>query len=321
MNPGSWETLESPHGLLMRAMTMDERALNTASSRKDTFKGFNLKRNVTFVDKYRLSTRPSFSYDDVLYRRFFGEKPHLVHRPSMMKFDKTEPTNMVKGEAVIVVDTFSTGAVLANMLYKDGYKVVCVLSGELEGLLDMVPEGLDFSFAATIITDSGVEANIAFEKTLTSIRGLPWPVIAILPGAETGVELADKLSEHMGLRTNGTALTEARRNKYVMGETVRAAGVRAVKQLRASTWGEISAFLEEWQPNPFKVIVKPMDSAGSDDVTLCHSIHDIQTAFGNIMGKVNGLGLINKAVLVQEFLEGQEYVVDMVSRDGVHKVA
>ena len=28
----------------------------------------------------------------------------------------------------------------------------------------------------------------------------------------------------------------------------------------------------------------------------------------------------DKAVLVQEYLEGQEYVVDMVSRDGVHKV-
>jgi biotin carboxylase len=29
---------------------------------------------------------------------------------------------------------------------------------------------------------------------------------------------------------------------------------------------------------------------------------------------------MTQAVLVQEYLEGQEYVVDMVSRDGVHKV-
>ena len=46
----------------------------------------------------------------------------------------------------------------------------------------------------------------------------------------------------------------------------------------------------------------------------------VQKAFGNIIGKVNGLGLVNKSVLVQEYLEGQEYVIDMVSRDGVHKV-
>ena len=140
-------------------------------------------------------------------------------------------------------------------------------------------------------------------------------------GAETGVELADMLSERMGLITNGTAKSEARRNKYVMGETIRAAGIRAVKQLRASTWREIDAFLSEWKPDPFKVVVKPMDSAGSDDVTLCHSLADVQKAFGNIMGKTNGLGLVNQAVLVQEYLEGLEYVVDTVSRDGVHKVA
>jgi biotin carboxylase len=135
------------------------------------------------------------------------------------------------------------------------------------------------------------------------------------------VELADQLSERMGLITNGTALSEARRNKFVMGETVRAAGVRAVKQLRATTWGEINDWISDWNPSPFKIIVKPMDSAGSDDVTLCLSITDVQNAFGNIMGKINGLGLVNKAVLVQEYLEGQEYVVDMVSKDGQHKVA
>jgi biotin carboxylase len=50
-------------------------------------------------------------------------------------------------------------------------------------------------------------------------------------------------------------------------------------------------------------------------------LDDVKAAFGNIIGKVNGLGLVNSSLLVQEFLEGQEYVVDMVSRDGVHKVA
>jgi biotin carboxylase len=38
-----------------------------------------------------------------------------------------------------------------------------------------------------------------------------------------------------------------------------------------------------------------------------------------MIGKTNGLGLTNSSVLVQEYLDGTEYVVDMVSRDGVHK--
>ena len=186
---------------------------------------------------------------------------------------------------------------------------------QLATLQGLIPKGLQLVFEAVICY------NEDLDELVESLRRTHTDIVAVIPGAETGVELADMLSEKMGLRTNGTALSEARRNKFVMGETIKSAGLRAVHQLRASTWAEISTWITSWNPDPFKVIVKPLDSAGSDDVTLCLSIEDVQAAFGNIMGKVNGLGLVNRAVLVQEYLEGQEYVVDMVSRDGEHKVA
>ena len=221
--------------------------------------------------------------------------------------------------AVVIVDPFSTGAIIAADLHKLGYAVVVAYSANLDQLVNLtglVPSGVTVSFAAIVPFDEDV---LIMKQRLLSLTDLQ--IIAVLPGAETGVELADTLSEAMHLRTNGTALSEARRNKYVMGETIRSAGLRAVKQLRATTWVEIESWLGEWNPDPFKVIVKPMDSAGSDDVTLCQSWEEVRNAFGNIMGKVNGLGIVNKAVLVQEYLEGQEYVLDMVSRDGEHKVA
>jgi biotin carboxylase len=46
----------------------------------------------------------------------------------------------------------------------------------------------------------------------------------------------------------------------------------------------------------------------------------VKAAFEKIDGAINGLGVVNEGVLVQEFLAGTEYVVDSVSRDGVHKV-
>lgn len=47
------------------------------------------------------------------------------------------------------------------------------------------------------------------------------------------------------------------------------------------------------------LLLKPVESAGSDDVTLCKSVEEVKAAFGNIMGKRNNLGQINEAVLVQ----------------------
>merc|ERR1719410_219315 len=63
-----------------------------------------------------------------------------------------------------------------------------------------------------------------------------------------------------------------------------------------------------------------MESAGSEDVTLCHSMEEAKAAFNKIMNKINVLGVRNEAVLVQEYLEGTEYIVDTVSCNGKHKV-
>ena len=184
---------------------------------------------------------------------------------------------------------------------------------QLSTMKNLIPQNLVLEFDRIITFDEGVE-GIA-----TVLQEHQYNLLAVMAGAETGVELADRLSSHLGLRTNGTEFSLARRNKFHMGEAIRSAGVRAVRQVKAMTWEEVALFLKEWNPMPFEVIAKPIDSAGSEDVTLCRSVAELQTAFNTIIGKVNGLGLLNDAVLVQEYLSGQEYVVDMVSRDGEHK--
>lgn len=66
--------------------------------------------------------------------------------------------------------------------------------------------------------------------------------------------------------------------------------------------------------------MKPVESAGTDDVFLCLSTDQAVVAFKAIKGKKNGIGIENHGALIQEYLEGKEYVVDKVSRDGVHKL-
>jgi biotin carboxylase len=181
--------------------------------------------------------------------------------------------------------------------------------------------GLNCTFVLKLEMDEQAPFEQELARVIAELNRLPSRVIGVLAGAETGVELCDVLSERLGtVPTNGTTLSRARRNKYIMGETVRKSGTRAVKQLLATTWAEIDQFISEWRPDPFKVVIKPMESAGSDDVTLCGSLEELQQAFGNIMGKINGIGQVNEGVLVQEFLEGIEYIVDCVSHAGEHKL-
>ena len=52
---------------------------------------------------------------------------------------------------------------------------------------------------------------------------------------------------------------------------------------------------------------------------ICDSPDSVRKAFASLEGTKNVLGLTNYQVLLQEYLKGDEYVVDTVSRLGVHK--
>jgi biotin carboxylase len=66
------------------------------------------------------------------------------------------------------------------------------------------------------------------------------------------------------------------------------------------------------------MVVKPPKSAGTDNVHIVPAGADWRPYFDQICGQVNKLGLINDAVLVEEFAEGTEYLIDTYSVDGRH---
>jgi len=138
-------------------------------------------------------------------------------------------------------------------------------------------------------------------------------------GCETGVLLGDELSSALGVRGNGTAKSTLRRNKFFQTEAVRNAKLNACGQALANSSDDVEKFLQLPKPTPFKAVVKPVEGAGSDGVSICNSEDEVRAAYRGLEGTKNVLGLTNYAVLLQEYLSGDEYVVDTVSRNGVHK--
>ncbi|MET9320197.1 ATP-grasp domain-containing protein [Streptomyces sp. NPDC003038] len=141
--------------------------------------------------------------------------------------------------------------------------------------------------------------------------------VCLLPGIESGVELADVLSEALGLRTNGTELSPARRDKYRMLETVRAAGVPAVEQILVT---DLDTLLDWHAKAEGRVVLKPVKSAGNDGIHFCDDADDVRVAFAALIGTDSALGARNREVLAQEYLVGGEYIVNTVSLDGRHHV-
>ena len=140
-------------------------------------------------------------------------------------------------------------------------------------------------------------------------------VVACMAGGEAGVDLADALSEHLKVRSNGTQIPN-KRDKKLQQELIKKQGLRSVRQAGGDKFEEVEPFLRR---EPFPVVLKPVESAGSDGVKLCHNFEEAKDHFNVLMKSQMVNGGECPAVLCQEFLRGKEYVVDHTSRDGVHK--
>lgn len=227
--------------------------------------------------------------------------------------------------AVVVVDPFSTGVNLAATVLKYGYKLIMLFSELDSPVSKLVAKGNNMNPTLMIQHNNrNPNQEEALQATLSELEKSGDPILAIIPGAETGVELAERLASRFGTRSNGEDFIHTRRNKFNMQEALRAAGVLAAFQAFCKTEAEAQHFVEslkkKLQGAPFRCVVKPNQSTGTDSVHLCRSEEEVIQAFHAVHGQINGLSQINDGALCQEYLDGTEFVVDGVSRDGVFKV-
>ncbi len=208
---------------------------------------------------------------------------------------------------MVLVDAFSTGAMLARQAAAR-YRLV-----HLRSRPDMPS-----AFAASLPRDVGFEADLSYPAQAGEVLGLLSRLrpVAVVPASEFGIEVADELSGRLGLRGNDPALSAARRDKSAMMAALAAASVRAPRQHRGTSAAELAAWRRA--AGLGKVVVKPLDSAGSEDVYACETDGEITAAVAAILGKTNLMMRPNDAVLAQEYLDGDEFVVNTVSRDGTH---
>ncbi|WP_077796106.1 ATP-grasp domain-containing protein [Streptomyces sp. JHA26] len=209
---------------------------------------------------------------------------------------------------VAIVDAFSTASHLAPLFHARGYDCVHVQS------LARPPA----AFGATFRPDDFLTTVVHGGDVAETLAALaPYAPVALLAGAEIGVELADVLSEALGLRTNGTELSSARRDKFRMVETVKAAGVPAADQILAT---DLDTLLEWYGETGRTVVLKPVRSSLNDGVSFCGTAEEVRAAFTALVGAESAVGLRNDAVVAQEYLVGAEYYVNTVSLDGRHYV-
>jgi biotin carboxylase len=213
------------------------------------------------------------------------------------------------GLCALIVDPYSSGALFAGYLRDRGYRCIAAQSS---------PE-LAESLLCTYQADD-FEALVAYTGDIDALLALlsGYDIRCVLPGNESAVELVDILVARLGVRGNDAATTRIRRNKFDMIERITSAGLHAARQKLVATEEEAGTWAQA--DGHWPVVIKPVDSASSDNVHVCHSEAQVREGFQRIVQSSNVCGLQNTKALVQSYLEGLEYVVNTVSHDGRHYI-
>ncbi|WP_241610424.1 ATP-grasp domain-containing protein [Rosenbergiella epipactidis] len=216
-------------------------------------------------------------------------------------------------KCICIIDAYSTGAELAPIFKKGGWTCIHVQSSPeipLEYRSTFKHEMFDY-----LISPKN-DSNDEFLRIAEELKALSPKYI--IPGTETGVYVADLLSSLVGTKGNSIKTSTLRRNKYLMQESLKTAEINYIPQFLAKSVEQATQWARELGKWP--VVVKPVDSAGADSVRFCKTIYEVEDAFKSIYGKKNKLGLINNSVLLQERLNGQQYIINAVSIDGKHLI-
>jgi biotin carboxylase len=209
----------------------------------------------------------------------------------------------------VIVDGYHAGSQFVSELRRRGIASIhvktCVEPG---GMFPPVPGDM---YLAEIEHDGDVE------RTLNRLR--PFAPGCVIPGTETGVELADRIGSALGLPGNGLDRSEARRNKFHMAAAVADRGLRVAHQVKCDDPESAVAWAREQSLQ--RTVVKPLHGAGTDSVFICSTESELRRRASAVLGTRHHLGLTNDAILVQEFVEGDEYVVNTVSCEGTHHIS
>ena len=219
---------------------------------------------------------------------------------------------------IIVIECYSTGKHFIGDIINRGYNPIVLhlknnadteRGREFEDYLLKQYKTIPYEFDIIYEQDT-------FEETLEEVK--KYDPLLILPANERGVILATKLSHELNLLGNDIENLEAMTLKNEMQNRLAENGVRSIKGKVVYSIEEAVEFYENESLK--EVVIKPLYSAGSTSVRICLNCEELIENVEQLFNEMNFYGEELTELLIQERINGIEYIVNTVSHKGIPRV-
>jgi len=206
--------------------------------------------------------------------------------------------NQTASPAAVVVDPYSSGKYLLQELEQRGVAIIAVRSSRLLGTQFLKSHEANKRYFAELLEFEDLDG---LAELTTVVAALPYTVLGVFAGSEPGVELANRLSDALGMpTTNPLELIEARKDKAEMQEALRANGLPAAEQFKSGDVDKLVAWARS--RNQWPLVAKPVGGAGSDSIFFCKNETDVKIAHEQIIGQINPTGVMNNHLALRVFI-------------------
>ncbi|MBO5151313.1 MAG: ATP-grasp domain-containing protein [Methanobrevibacter sp.] len=155
-----------------------------------------------------------------------------------------------------------------------------------------------------------------YEETLEMVKKLD-PLV-VVPGTEDGVRLATKLANDLNLLCNPIENLDAITLKNEMHKRLAENNLRSIRGRIVTSVEEAIEYYDSQHLD--EVVIKPQYSFCSVGVRICSNKEEMIKSLHELFNSTNAYGTELDELLIQERIRGEEYVVNLMSCNGVHRV-
>ena len=223
----------------------------------------------------------------------------------------------MKGK-IVIVECMSTGANYVEDLLKRGYEPVIVEARQIGAEADVAAfrQARDAAQKKLPPNIKIIRENPDYEEILRQVREVQ--PLHIITGSEFGVMLTVRLAHDLGLPGNPIESLPAMTQKDAMHEALKAHGIRYIRGKIIKSVQEAADFYDAIGASG--IVVKRTRGAGTQGLHLCDNREDFLQAVEIELGKNVDIITEKSDVLIQERINGREFIVNTVSCNGEHRL-